>query len=173
MDSTGLGLLILRLVVGLTMAAHGAQKVFGWWSGPGIAGWGAAMERMGFRPARFFAWLSAGAELVGGMLLAAGLLTPFAAAAVVGQSVVIIGHVHGPKGFWNKNSGFEFPLALVAGAVAVGLIGAGAMSIDAAIGLRFDDTLRAVLLVAGALGGLAALAVPRLGRNDGAATTGR
>jgi putative oxidoreductase len=173
MDSTGLGLLVLRLVVGLTMAAHGAQKVFGWWSGPGIAGWSASMQRMGFRPARFFAWLSAGAELVGGMFLAVGLLTPFAAAAVVGQSVVIIGHVHGPKGFWNKNSGFEFPLALAAGALAIGLIGAGTLSADAAVGLRLDDVARAALLVLGFIGGLAALAVPRLKRNDGAATAAR
>ena len=172
MDSTSLGLLVLRLVVGLTMAAHGAQKVFGWWSGPGIGGWTAAMERMRFRPARFFAWLSAAAELMGGLLLAVGLLTPLAAAVLVGQSAVIIGHVHGPKGFWNRNSGFEFPLALVGGAVSIGLIGAGALSVDAAIGLRFDDAVRAALLVVGALGGIAALAVPRLAKKEDSATAG-
>ncbi len=82
MDTIDLSLLILQLGIGLTFAAHGAQKVFGWWGGPGLAGWEGAMAHMGFRPAKLFALASALTELVGGLLLAVGLLTPLAAAAL-------------------------------------------------------------------------------------------
>jgi putative oxidoreductase len=75
---------------------------------------------------------------------------------------VIIGQVHLPKGFWNRNSGYEFPLVLAAGAVAVALIGPGALSLDRVLGISYDDTLRTALVVLGAIGGLAALAVPRM-----------
>src|SRR5918911_1311101 len=161
MTSADFGLAFLRLAIGLTMAAHGAQKAFGWWSGPGPEGWRKAVASMGFEPAGLFARVSTLAELAGGMFLALGLLTPFAAAILVGQSIVIIGHVHAPKGFWNKNAGYEFPLALAAGAVAVALTGPGLLSLDNVLGLRFDDTVRTALLVVGAVGGLGALMVPR------------
>ena len=90
MAASDLGLLILRLVVGLTFAAHGAQKAFGWWSRPKFAGWRAGVESMGLRPTVFWALVSTAAELVGGVLLAVGLLTPLATAALIAQSVVII-----------------------------------------------------------------------------------
>jgi putative oxidoreductase len=114
-----LGLLVLRLVVGLTFAAHGAQKAFGWWKGPGWAGWYAVVTRMGFRPVALWGIVSIGAELVGGLLLAAGLFTPFAAMALIGQSVVIVLKAHWARGFWGRDGGFEFPLSLAAGVVAI------------------------------------------------------
>ena len=80
MDTLDLALFILQLAIGLTFAAHGAQKLFGWWEGPGIAGWEGAMHRMGFRPPRVFAWISAMVEFVGGLMFAVGLLTPLVAA---------------------------------------------------------------------------------------------
>src|SRR5512135_2965351 len=101
MTSGDLGLLILRLVVGLTMAGHGAQKAFGWWKGPGRAGWHAVVVRMGFRPANAWSLVSTGAELVGGILFAVGLLTPIAAMALIGQSTVIIFKAHWSRGFWS------------------------------------------------------------------------
>jgi putative oxidoreductase len=165
MDSD-IGLAFLRVVIGLTMAGHGAQKAFGWWSGPGPQGWRQAVTAMGFRPVGLWVAVSTGAELAGGLLLAVGLLTPFAAAVLVGQSVVIIGQVHWPKGFWNKNAGYEFPLVLAAGAVAVALIGPGRLSLDSLLGISFDDGLRLGLLVVGAIGGLAALMVPRFPAAD-------
>src|SRR5215216_3366065 len=112
MQPTDLAVFILQLGVGLTFAAHGAQKAFGWWGGPGLAGWEGAMQHMGFRPARFFAVTSAVIELGAGILLAAGLLTPLVAAALVAQAVVIIGQVHWANGFFNSRSGIEFPLLL-------------------------------------------------------------
>ena len=108
-------LLILRLVVGLTFAAHGAQKAFGWWNGPGIEGWQKIVAGMRFHPAPLWTLASVGAELVGGVLIAIGLFTPLAASLLIGQSVVIILKVHLPNGFWNKAGGIEFPLALAAG----------------------------------------------------------
>ena len=172
MDSADIGLAFLRIVIGLTMAAHGAQKAFGWWSGPGPVGWRGAMAAMGFRPSGLWATVSTAAELGGGLLLAFGLLTPFAAAALIGQSVVIIGHVHVPKGFWNRDSGYEFPLALAAGAIAVALAGPGALSLDNVLGLHYDQSVRAALLASGAIGGLIALMVPRVGTTDQAAGAG-
>jgi putative oxidoreductase len=166
MDSADIGLAFLRIVIGLTMAAHGAQKAFGWWSGPGPEGWRQAMTAMGFRPSGLWAAVSTVAELGGGTFLALGLLTPFAAAILVAQTVVIIGHVHLPKGFWNRNAGYEFPLLLAAGAVAVALIGPGTLSLDNVFGIAFDDTVRLGLLVLGAIGGLAALTVPRFATDE-------
>lgn len=167
-----LGLLLLRLAVGLTFAAHGAQKAFGWWSGPGWIGWQNALGRMGFRPTALFAGLSVGAEIVGGSFLALGILTPLAAALILAQSVVIIAKVHAPNGFWNKQSGVEFPLALATGALAIGLTGPGAASIDAVSAVNPSDTVRIVVVIAGIVAGLIALAFPTptaTGSNDTAA----
>lgn len=163
MNETDLAPLILQLGIGLTFAAHGAQKAFGWWEGPGFAGWEGAMRHMGFQPARLFALASALVELAGGLLLAAGFLTPFVAAALVAQTVVIIGQVHWANGFFNTKSGIEFPLILGIGAAAVGLGGPGEFSADTMVGLSIAPTLRAALLVAGLAAGLLALAIPRLG----------
>lgn len=160
--ATDLGLLVLRLAVGLIFAAHGAQKVFGWWSGPGLTGWRGAMEYMNVRPARFWGPVSAATELLGGLALAIGLFTPLAAAALIGQSIVIIGLGHWAKGFWNGKGGIEFPLALAAGVLAIALLGTGAYALDAALGLAYSDAVQLGLIALGILGGLVALVLPRL-----------
>jgi putative oxidoreductase len=154
-------LLVLRLGVGLTFAAHGAQKAFGWWSGPGPEGWTGAIRRMGFVPAELFVAMSIGAELIGGLCLALGLFTPVAATVLIGQSIVIIGQVHWTKGFFSTAGGFEFPLQLLLGAVAISLAGAGAWSLDAALGLPFPDPIRLGLIPLGISGGLAAMVLSR------------
>jgi putative oxidoreductase len=152
---------ILRLGIGLIFAVHGAQKIFGWWGGSGFSGWQAVMVRMGFRPAALFAAVSAGAELIGGLALAIGFLTPLAAAALVGQSLVIIFGAHWARGFFNRDNGYEFPLALVSGVVATLLLGPGAASVDAAIGFDVAPEVRVGLVALGVLGGVATLAIPR------------
>ena len=162
MDSADLGLLVLRLVVGLTFAAHGAQKAFGWWAGPGYTGWTGALQGMGWRPAPLWALISVGAELAAGLLFALGFLTPLAAAALIGQSVVIVLSIHWQKGFWNSKGGWEFPTTLAAGAIAICLTGPGAISLDAALGLAFAQPIRLGLGALGLLGGFGALAVKRL-----------
>lgn len=128
------GLLILRLAVGLSVAAHGTQKLFGWFRGEGVEGTTAIVSKLGFRPARFHATVLGVAELAGGMLLALGLLTPLGAAAVIGVMAAAIGLVHLPRGFFAQRGGFEYPLVLAAAAAAVGLAGPGAWSLDRVIG---------------------------------------
>lgn len=161
MTATDVGLLIVRLAVGVTFAGHGAQKVLGWWSGPGFAGWTAAMTRMGLRPAPLWAALSAGVELVGGLLLALGFLTPIAAALLVAQSAYIVLRVHRPKGFWNKNGGIEFPLQLLAGSLLIAASGPGAIAVDPAVGLEFGPSWRAAFVVIAVVGALATMAIAR------------
>src|SRR4051812_41819663 len=154
--------LVLRLGVGLIFAVHGAQKLFGWWGGSGFAGWQAVMTRMGFRPGWLFAAISAAAELVGGLSLAIGLLTPLAATVLVAQSIVIIFAAHWARGFFNRDNGYEFPLALVSGVVATLLLGPGEVSIDSLIGFGLGPEVRVGLVALGVLGAVVSLAIPRM-----------
>lgn len=162
MATVDVAVLVLRIGVGLIFAVHGAQKLFGAWGGPGFAGWTGAMTGMGYRPPRLFAGVSALAEFAGGLLLALGLITPIAAFVLIAQSVVIIGAAHWRSGFFNRDGGFEFPLALVTGVVAVLFAGPGAYSLDAIIGFALDPAVRVGLFALAILGGLLVLAVPLL-----------
>ena len=166
MQAADTGLLVLRLVTGLLFAVHGAQKTFGLWGGQGLRGWQGTIERLGYRPGYPIAVLTALAELVGGLLIAVGLLTPLAGLLVVGQSVVIVFGVHWKRGFFNRDNGFEFPLVLGAGFLAILLAGPGALSVDAVIGLLPSDEIRFGLAVLALAGGAVMLAVPRLLRSS-------
>jgi putative oxidoreductase len=132
------GLLLLRVVAGGTIWAHGAQKLFGWFEGHGVRGTAGFFENLGFRPPVILAAL-AGLGEAGGLLFAAGFLTPLAA---LGMTIVMfnaIAVVHWSKGFFNGNGGLEFPLTLATIAVSVAMIGPGRFSIDRAIG--WDDNI--------------------------------
>ena len=133
--STDLALALVRAVVGLVIAAHGAQKVLGVWGGPGLAGWTQGMTRMGMRPAAFWAWVSAFAELAGGIAFAFGFLLPLVGAALTIQMGVAIARAHWGKGFWNSKGGIEFPFTLGSIAAINGLAEPGAYSLDRALGL--------------------------------------
>lgn len=133
-----IGLLLIRLVIGGTLAAHGAQKLFGWFGGFGIAGTGGWLESMGFRPGKLQAAVSGLSEFGGGLLLAAGLLTPLGAAAIAGVMVVAIVSVHITKGFFNGAGGYEFNLVLAVVAIALAFTGPGEYSLDNLFGLRLD-----------------------------------
>ncbi len=130
-----LGLLIIRVVIGLVMAGHGAQKLFGWFGGPGLNGTSGMLGSLGFKPAKLHATVTALSEFGGGILLAAGLLTPLGAAAIIGVMIVAIVTVHAPKGLWNSGGGYEFNLVLLAGAAGIGFAGPGSYSLDSAINL--------------------------------------
>ena len=151
-----LGLLLLRVVIGLILAAHGAQKLFGWWGGSGMKGWTGAMARMRIRPAAPWAWISALGEFLGGLGLAAGLLIPLPNFAIAGAMLVAIALVHWPKGFWNTKGGFEFNLSILAATAAIALTGPGAYSLDAALKIRLPEPLT---LVAGTVVLLAGVGV--------------
>jgi putative oxidoreductase len=166
MHAVDFALLLVRLAVGLTFAAHGAQKAFAWWGGPGFAKWQGIIGSMGFRPAGLFAAVSVLAELVGGLMLALGFLTPAAVMVLLGQSVVIIFKVHWAKGFFSTNGGFEFPLVLAVAAVAIGAAGSGLVSLDNLANLQPTDPVRAAFIAVGLIGGAATLAVPKLLTRD-------
>jgi len=155
------GILIVRLAIGLTFAAHGAQKFLGWWGGPGFAGWTGGIKRMGLRPARLWAAISVGIELVGGLLLALGFLTPIASAFLVAQSTYIVLRVHLPRGLWNGGGGIEFPLQLLAGSLLVVATGPGAIAIDPALGVDLGVWWRAGCLAVALVGALIAMALAR------------
>ena len=133
-----IGLLILRLVFGLTMAAHGFQKLFGWFGGGGIAGTAPFMEQLGFRPGRLHAAMAGMTEAGGGLMLAAGLFTPLAAAMII--SIMLVGSVtvHLRNGFFLEKGGYEYTLALATGALSVAFTGPGVLSLDAALGIDWS-----------------------------------
>ncbi len=153
-----IGLLILRLVFGMTMVAHGVQTLFGWFGGDGIAGTALLMEQLGFRPGRLQAVLAGLVEAGGGLLLAAGLFSPFAAAMILSFLLVATVTVHLAKGFFMQNGGCEYNLALAAGALALAFTGPGALSLDAALGIAWSGPGWGVTALAlGLLGGGAQL----------------
>ena len=133
MELTSIGLLILRLVLGLVLAAHGSQKLFGMFGGYGIKGTGGWMESIGIKPGALFATFAGLGEFLGGLGVAVGLLTPIAAAGVIIVRLVAIATVHIKKGLWNTNGGYEYPLLVIAGALALALTGAGSISLDAVL----------------------------------------
>ncbi|MBD7965699.1 DoxX family protein [Fictibacillus norfolkensis] len=125
-----LGLLIIRLVVGLALAAHGAQKLFGWFGGYGLKGTGGWMESIGIKPGYTMALLAGLAEFGGGLLFAAGLFTEIGAVLIAGTMLVAAVKVHLQNGFWVTANGYEFNLVLIAVVIAVALTGAGDYSLD-------------------------------------------
>src|ERR1700681_4602484 len=154
-----LGLLILRVVVGLTVAAHGAQKLFGWWGGPGIAGWTQSVTSLRIRPATPWAWVGALSEFGGGLLFALGLLSPLGSLGIAGAMLGAIATVHWANGFWNGKRGYEFNLTLLASVVAVALTGPGSYSVDQLLGIHLPEPITlivgAIAMVAGVAGTLA------------------
>jgi putative oxidoreductase len=129
-----IGLLIVRVIAGLTLAGHGVQKLFGWFGGGGLRGTAAGFEHLGYRPGLPMALLAGTGESGGGMLLALGLLTPLAAFSGIGVMLNAVVAVHLTKGFWNSNGGFEFPLTIAAAFAGIGFTGPGRYSLDAAFG---------------------------------------
>ena len=125
-----LGLLVLRLVVGGLLAAHGAQKLFGWFGGFGLRGTGGYLASLGFQPGVLFATLAGLAEVTGGLLLALGLVTPLASALLIGVLVVVAVAGHGSHGLWNHEGGYEYPLVLAVVAAALGMAGPGVYAVD-------------------------------------------
>jgi len=129
--------LIVRLILGLGLAAHGTQKLFGWFGGHGLAGTGGFFASIGFRPGHLFA-LSAGlGETVGGLLTALGLGGALGPMLIVIVMLVAIGSVHYDKGFFASNGGWELPAAIIAAALAVAFGGNGTYSLDNALNLNF------------------------------------
>jgi putative oxidoreductase len=144
-----IAMLVLRVGVGAIFATHGLQKAFGWWEGPGWAGWKGAMSYLGIRPPLLWASISLVAELGGGLALIAGLLVPLAGAGLVALTIVLSKKVHWPNGWWSTKGGLEFPVAFGVGAFAVQVLGPGAWSLDAAlpaVDVLYESAVRWTLL---------------------------
>jgi putative oxidoreductase len=124
------GLLALRLTAGLLMAGHGAQKLFGWWGGPNFDFVVNGFAQAGYTPGKFFALLASSSEVVGGLFLALGLLTPLGSAAVIGVMFNAIVAVHWHSGVWAANGGYELPLLFGIVALTLAFTGPGRLSLD-------------------------------------------
>jgi len=144
-----IGLLIIRLIVGLTLVAHGAQKLFGRLGGGGLAGTGEMLEKMGLRPGKPYALLAGLTEAGGGLMLAAGLLTPVASAAIIAVMAVAIEVAHASKGFFAHKGGWEYALVMAASALGLAFTGPGAYSLDSLLGLTWDVRWGLRALIAG------------------------
>jgi putative oxidoreductase len=157
-----LGLLVIRAAVGLLLVGHGSQKLFGWFGGHGPEGTGASFESMGLRPGRRMATLAGVAEIAGGALLAAGLLTPLGAALLSAVMLTAIWTVHRTNGLWITEGGFEYNLVMMAAAFGVTATGPGDWSLDHVLGLDLAGAGWALAALAvGALGAIAAIALAR------------
>jgi len=132
-DRRDLGLLLLRLGTGGVLAAHGAQKLLGWFGGGGLEGTGKAMESMGYTPGRASATAAGLAEAGGGVLLALGLATPAAGAAAAG-AMTGAAAVHAPNGFFAQTGGYEYAASLGLTAAGLAITGPGRLSVDHALG---------------------------------------
>jgi putative oxidoreductase len=131
--NAGWASLVLRIPVGIIFAAHGAQKLFGWFGGYGLEGTGQWMDSVGLAPGYLMALLAGAVEFFGGLALIAGLLVRPAALALAVTMVVAIFSVHIDKGLFMANNGYEFALALLAAALALAFSGAGRASLDRAL----------------------------------------
>jgi putative oxidoreductase len=144
-----LGLLILRLVVGLTVAAHGAQKLLGWFGGGGINGTRGMVTRLQFRPIELWTWAVTLGEFGGGLLMALGLLSPVGNFGVMGAMVIAMWLVHMPKGFFNSKGGIEFPLQIATVALVLSLTGPGPYSLDNWLRISLPEPATWIVLAVG------------------------
>jgi putative oxidoreductase len=159
----GLGLLVGRTVIGLLMAAHGTQKLFGWFGGYGLAGTGEFMSQLGFRPGRAFAAAAGLGEVASGLLVALGFLGPVGPALMIAVMIVAMITVHWGHGLFAMTNGVELPLLYAVAAVVFAAAGYGAYSLDEAFGVAglWPASLTWGVFAAGILGGFANLAIRR------------
>jgi putative oxidoreductase len=158
-----LGLFLIRVVFGLVFAGHGAQKLFGWFGGYGIAGTGGFLESIGFRPGKLFATAAALSEFGGGLLLALGFLGPVGPALLLSVMFVAGITVHRKNAFFVATNGLEHPLIMATAAVGIALTGPGRYSLDAALGdyRLLTPGVTWIILALGLIGAIANLAMRR------------
>lgn len=132
-SQSGVDALPIRIGAGAIFAAHGAQKLFGWFGGYGLEGTAGWMTSIGLEPGYALALLAGSAEFFGGLMLIVGLLVRPASAVLAATMVVAIVSVHLTNGFFMSNNGYEFALALLVISVSLAIRGAGSYSVDRAL----------------------------------------
>jgi putative oxidoreductase len=132
-----IGILIIRVIVGLYYAAHGSQKLFGWFGGGGAEGTGAFFEQIGIKPGKTMAQLAGATEFFGGLLFLLGFLTPLASILIIIPMIVAIKTVHIKNGLFSDKGGIEYNVVLIAVALGILLTGPGNISLDQAFGIDF------------------------------------
>lgn len=151
-----LGLLLLRVLVGVAFSLHGFQKLFGWFGGGGFEGTAKWFKSLGFGDGRAATVMAGGSEIAGGLGLAFGLLTPVACAAMMGAMTTAAFVNAAENGFWSANKGWELNGYLVVVAAAVAFVGPGRWSLDHALGLELAGMVGGIVAVVAGVGGGAA-----------------
>ncbi|MGR6831679.1 DoxX family protein [Aliivibrio wodanis] len=129
-SNAGFSTLALRIPVGIIFMAHGAQKLFAWFGGYGLAGTGQFFESIGLTPGVAMAFLAGSAEFFGGLFIILGLLTRPSALILAFTMLIAIVSVHLPNGLFMSNGGYEFGLALLAASASLMLSGGGKIAAD-------------------------------------------
>ncbi len=160
-QTLSIGLLLIRVVIGLVMAAHGAQKLFGWFGGYGLNKTGEFFVHLGFQQGRAFATAASVAEIASGLLVALGFLGPVGPALMISVMIVAMITVHWSNGLFATDNGIEVPLLYATAALGLALIGYGSYSLDALLGIaaRWTPTLTLIVLGTGVVGALANVAI--------------
>ena len=136
-SNAGLSALVLRVPVGIVLAAHGAQKLFAWFGGYGLEGTGQYMESIGLAPGFLMALLAGSAEFFGGLALVLGVLTRPAALVSAFTMLMAIFTAHISNGLFLSNGGYEYALALFAATLSLVFSGAGRLAVDNLIANKF------------------------------------
>ena len=163
LQTLSLGLLLVRVVIGVIMAAHGAQKLLGWFGGYGLRGTGQFFEQIGFQPGPAFAAAASISEIVSGLLVALGFLGPIGPALMISVMIVAAMTVHWEHGLFAANNGIELPLLYGITAFGLALTGFGQYSLDNWVGIagHLPVTATWIALTVGIVGAFANLALRR------------
>lgn len=164
LQTIGVGLLLARVIIGLLMAAHGAQKLLGWFGGYGLNATGQFMVQLGFQQGRAFAAAASVAEIASGLLIALGFLGPIGPAVMISVMIVAAVTVHWGHGLFATNNGIELPLLYGAAALGLAVTGYGAYSLDSLFGFagQWPTGVTWLVVAAGIVGGIAYLALRRI-----------
>jgi putative oxidoreductase len=171
MTTLGIGLLIARVIIGLVMAAHGTQKLFGWFGGYGLSATGEFMATIGFTQGRAFAAMASIIEITSGVLVAFGFLGPVGPALMISVMIVAAITVHWKNGLFAAKNGIEIPLLYASAALIFAVTGFGPYSVDAMVGIKdpWVPSFTWPVIAIGILGGLGNVALSHINKPAGKA----
>jgi Predicted membrane protein len=162
----GIGLLVARVIIGLVMAGHGTQKLFGWFGGYGLGPTGEFMVQLGFAQGRVFAAMASIIEITSGVLVALGFLGPVGPALMISVMLVAAITVHWKNGLFATKNGIEIPLLYASAALIFAVAGFGPYSLDSMVGIHdpWVPSFTWTVIAIGILGGLGNIVLSQLGK---------